>query len=225
MKNKIALSLIALLFGTMATFAQTKKEEPTRYRAGINLNGLRIRTLELSGQATKTGKFIFNANVGYSYQNPRLGNQTDIQVSLDSIKASVKTSGVFVKAGVQANIFALMNKFTKGDLFIGTGLTSTYYNKATKFKDLSLPFANQVEINKTFKGISTAPYISAGANLRLMYYLYMDLGLQYTLTKAQSKDNLLPSGYDALPGMGPNFRKLNKTSLIATIRYEFPLKK
>lgn len=226
MKNNLSKIIFAILvFGQLSVLAQSKTNQPTRYRAGINLNGLRIRTLELSGQATKNGKFIYNVNLGYTYQNPRLGSQTDLQVTLDSIKATSKTSGLFVKAGVQANVFALLNKFTKADLFIGTGLTASQYNKKLTYKDLGLPFAQQKEISTNFKGTQVAPYISAGVNMRLMYFLYLDLGLQYNLTDTNSMKNVIPKGYDNVPGMGPNYRALNKTSLIATVRYEFPLKK
>jgi hypothetical protein len=214
-------SLVFLLsvICTINSQGQAPVSSNWHYRAGLNLNGLRVRTLELSGQALKQGKFIYNLNIGYTYQSPRNGFQTKNQKNIDSLKADTKTSGFFIKPGVQANVFTIANKFTKADMFVGAGITQTWYKRSgelTKLRDTK-PLAQKYQ----FTGVATAPYVSVGANMRLLYSLYFDLGLQYSITNTNSADKLLPSRYDWLPGMGGNFKNANKTSLIAVLRYQF----
>jgi hypothetical protein len=213
---------IALFFTVIVCFetiAQVKELNPWKYRAGINLNGIRTRTLEVGGQALKNGKFIFNFNLGFAYQNPRNGLQTKAQKDLDNIALRIKTSGFFVKPGIQANLFTLANKFTKADLFIGTGFTQSWYKRKTTFTD----YKPVIDIKKTgeFSGSNLAPYVSVGGNLRLLYNVYLDLGLQYNLTKAQTNDNITPARYDYIPGQGGNLKNSNKTTILLVARYQF----
>jgi hypothetical protein len=210
--------LVTVLF-CFDTAAQINENSPWRYRAGVNLNGIRTRTLEISGQALKKGKFIYNFNLGYSYQNPRDGFQTKAQKAKDSLGLQIKTSGFFIKSGVQANIFTIADKFTKADLFIGTGVTQSWYNRKTDFTDIR-PVIDVKKIGE-FSGSNLAPYISAGGNLRIIYNVYLDLGIQYNLTKAQTKDTITPQKYDYIPGMGGNFKNLNKATFLFVARYEF----
>lgn len=217
-KKYLSLVFIISIFSN-EIFSQIKPEVPVRFRAGVNLNGIRTRTLELSGQALKKGKFIYNLNLGYTYQTPRAGYQTKSQKAADSLGLALKTTGFFIKPGVQANLFTLANKFTKADVFLGTGITNTWYNRKTNYTDTK----PVIDIKKTgeFKGSTLAPYISIGGNLRLLYNVYLDLGLQYNLTNAGSKDNLTPAKYDYLPGMGGNFKNGNKATFLFMARYEF----
>jgi hypothetical protein len=216
-KSVLTLLIISLFF--INGYSQSSQLLPWRYRAGVNLNGIRTRTLELSGQALKGGKFIYNVNMGYTYQTPRNGFQTKSQKTADSISLKIKTSGFFVKAGVQGNIFTIANKFTKADLFVGTGITNTWYSRKTDFKDVSV--VSPVLLSGSYKGSSLAPYVSFGANLRLLYNVYLDLGLQYNLTEAQTNDKLTPKRYDYIPGMGGNYKNGNKATFLFMARYEF----
>lgn len=219
MIRKYLFVIVINVIFVFTSYCQTAQNVPTRFRGGINLNGLRTRTLELSGQALKKGKFIYNFNLGYTYQTPRVGYQTKDQKAADSLGLTMKTSGFFVKPGVQANLFNLANKFTKADFFIGAGVTQTWYNRKTTLKDLK-PI---IDVTKTgeFKGSTMAPYISFGGNLRLLYNVYLDLGLQYNLTDAGSNDTITPAKYDYLPGMGANFKNGNKATFLFMARYEF----
>ena len=216
-KYSIAV-LISGLFCINA-FSQSTKNLPWRYRGGVNLNGIRTRTLELSGQALKGGKFIYNVNLGYTYETPRNGYQTKTQKASDSLSLKIKTSGFFVKAGVQANLFTLANKFTKADLFLGTGVTNTWYSRKTDYKDVSV--VSPVLVSGAYSGSAMAPYVSAGANLRILYNVFLDLGVQYNITEAQTNDILTPKRYDYIPGMGGNFKNGNKATFLFMARYEF----
>lgn len=219
MIRKYLIILIVSIFFCTEIISQTKPELPWRYRGGINLNGLRTRTLEASGQALKGGKYIYNVNLGYTYQTPRNGFQTKAQKKADSLALEIKTSGFFVKTGVQANIFTIANKFSKADLFVGTGLTTSFYQRKTSFRDVSI--INSVKQTGEFKGSSVAPFVSFGGNLRILYNIYLDLGLQYNLTEAQTNDKLTPKRYDYIPGMGGNFKNGNKATFLFMARYEF----
>ena len=214
-------SIVVLISGffCMNAFSQTTSTLPWRYRAGVNLNGLRTRTLELSGQALKGGKFIYNVNLGYTYQTPRNGLQTKAQKIADSLSLKIKSSGFFVKAGVQANLFTIANKFTKADIFLGTGVTSTWYSRLTAYKDVSV--VTPVLQNGAYSGSAMAPYVSVGANLRLLYNVFLDLGVQYNITEAQTNDILTPKRYDYIPGMGGNYKNGNKATFLFVARYEF----
>jgi hypothetical protein len=192
---------------------------PWRYRAGVNLNGLRTRTLEISGQALKGGKFIYNANLGFTYQTPRNGVQTKAQKAIDSLSLKIKSSGFFVKTGVQANLFTIADKFTKADFFIGTGFTNTWYNRKTIYKSVKKTTVG--EQTGSYTGSNFAPYVSFGGNLRILYNVYLDLGVQYNLTKAQTSDILTPARYDYIPGMGGNYKNGNKATFLFMVRYEF----
>jgi hypothetical protein len=220
-KNILLVIFVFSLFSTdiYSQSDSTKKTSPWRFRGGVNLNGLRTRTLELSGQALQKGKFIYNFNIGYTYQTPRAGYQSSEQKAADSLGLVLKTSGFFIKPGVQANLFTLSNKFTKADVFIGTGFTQTWYNRKTTYTDLK----PVVDVKKTgeFKGSAIAPFVSLGGNLRLLYNVYLDLGLQYNLTKTQSNDKITPQKYDYIPGMGGNFKNGNKATFLFLARYEF----
>ncbi len=218
-KKYFAVLIFSFILVANSIAQSTSPILPWRYRAGINLNGIRTRTLEVSGQALKGGKFIYNLNLGFAYQNPRNGFQTKAQKALDSLSLKIKTSGFFVKAGVQANLFTLANKFTKADFFIGTGLTNTWYGRKTTYK--SVKKVNAGEQTGSYTGSNLAPYISFGGNLRVLYNVYLDLGLQYNLSKAQTVDKLTPSRYDYIPGMGGNFKNGNKTTFLFVVRYEF----
>jgi hypothetical protein len=217
-KKYLTVLLISIYFCT-EIISQTTPTLPWRYRAGINLNGIRTRTLEASGQALKGGKFIYNVNVGYTYQTPRNGFQTKDQKAADSLALDLKTSGVFIKTGVQANVFSIAKKFSKADFFIGTGVTNTWYQRKTTFRDVSI--ANSVAQKGEYKGSSIAPYVSFGGNLRILYNVYLDLGLQYNLTEAQTNDKLTPKRYDYIPGMGGNYKNGNKATFLFMARYEF----
>jgi hypothetical protein len=219
MINFLKTILLLSIITSFAVTAQTKETNPWNYRAGINLNGIRTRTLEIGGQALKKGKFIYNLNIGYSYQNPRNGFQTKAQKALDSISLNIKTSGFFIKPGIQANLFTIANKFTKGDFFVGTGVTQSWYQRKTDFTDTK----PVIDVKKTgkFSGSNLAPYVSFGANLRLMYNVYLDLGLQYNLTKAQTNDKITPARYDYIPGQGGNFKNGNKATFLFMARYQF----
>jgi hypothetical protein len=218
-KKLFPVLFISLLFLSNTIAQTTSAALPWRYRAGVNLNGLRTRTLELSGQALKGGKFIYNANIGFAYQTPRNGVQTKAQKALDSLSLKIKTSGFFLKTGVQANLFTIANKFTKADLFVGAGFTNTWYHRSTIFK--SAKKVNVGEQTGTYTGSNFAPYISVGGNLRILYNVYLDLGLQYNLNKAQTSDMLTPARYDYIPGMGGNYKNGNKATLLMMVRYEF----
>ncbi len=219
--RKASLTFLGI-FLVHTLMAQSPNSTPWRYRAGVNLNGLRVRTLELSGQALKKGKLIYNLNLGYTYQSPRNGAQTTAQKNRDSIKADIKTSGFFIKPGVQANLFTIADKFTKADIFVGAGVCQTWYNRNSSV--LFLKESGSKEKTGEYKGSVTAPYVSVGTNMRLLYSVYLDLGLQYSLGKAQSSDKLLPARYDWLPGLGGNFRNGNKASLLFVARWEFDQK-
>lgn len=221
LKQFLILIVFSAVFSTeiVAQADSIKKTLPWRYRAGANLNGLRTRSLEISGQALKGGKFIYNFNMGYTYQTPRAGHQTKDQRTADSLSLTLKTSGFFIKPGVHANLFTLANKFTKADVFVGTGFTNTWYKRVTDYTD----FRPVIDVKKagTFKGSALAPYISVGGNMRLLYNVYLDLGLQYNLTKTQSADNIIPAKYDYIPGMGGNYKNSNKATFLFMARYEF----
>ncbi|MES2797842.1 MAG: hypothetical protein V4683_17875 [Bacteroidota bacterium] len=217
-KKYLILFLLSTFFGLSAT-SQQNKNLPWKYRAGVNLNGIRTRSLELSGQALKGGKYIYNFNLGYTYQTPRNGFQTKDQKANDSLALVLKTSGFFVKTGVQANILNITNKFSKADLFVGAGVTNTWYNRSTTYTDIK-PVIDVKKIGE-FKGSSLAPYLSFGSNLRLLYNVYLDLGVQYNLTNAQTNDNLTPKRYDYIPGMGGNFKNGNKATFLFMARYQF----
>jgi hypothetical protein len=221
--HKMRISaLVFCFFIVFTSFGQDPADSNWHYRAGLNLNGLRTRTLELSGQALKKGKFIYNLNIGYTYQSPRNGYQTQAQKNIDSLSADIKTSGFFVKPGVQANVFTIAEKFTKADIFIGAGVTNTWYQRKSTVTRLreTKPKAQKAD----FKGSSFAPYISVGGNFRLLYSIFLDLGLQYNLSNNGTKDNLLPARYDWLPGQGGNYKNGNKTTLLAVVRWQFDQK-
>jgi hypothetical protein len=160
-------------------------------------------------------------NIGYTFRTPLNGFQTKTQKSLDNVTADIKTSGFFIKPGFQVNIFESLNKFTKADIFLGAGYTFSIYNRTTDLTDLKLPIAERKSQTGEFSGTIGAPYISTGCNLRVLYNAYLDLGFQYNLTKAQTKDTILPERYDYIPGMGGNYKNGNKLGIIATARYLF----
>ncbi len=224
LKNILFFIAFTTVFNSelLAQSDSTNKNIPWRFRGGANFNGLRTRTLELSGQALKQGKFIYNFNLGYTYQTPRAGHQTKDQRTADSLALTLKTSGFFIKPGVQANLFTLANKFTKADIFLGTGFTQTWYKRETDYTD----YRPVIDLKQkgSFSGSALAPYISVGGNLRLLYNVYLDLGLQYNITKTQSNDKITPAKYDYIPGMGGNFKNANKATFLFMARYEFNAK-
>jgi hypothetical protein len=211
--------LLVLFFITTISFNAFSQ---LQYRAGLNLNNaIRGKGLEASGQVLKKGKVIYNLNLGYTYKTPLNGFQTKTQKNLDSVSADIETSGFFIKPGLQVNLFETFNKFTKADWFVGAGYTFSTYNRKTSLTDLKTPFADRKEQKGTFSGSVGAPYVSTGCNIRVLYNAYLDLGIQYNITKAQTKDNILPARYDFIPGMGGNYKNGNKLALIATARYFF----
>lgn len=215
MNKKLAV-LIVFLTSSVFTFAQ---KSPWIYRAGVNLNGLRTRTLEVSGQALQKGKVIYTLSAGGTFRSPRNGFQTKAQKNIDSISADIQTSGFFIKPAVQFNMFTIANKFTKADVFIGVGVAQSFYKRNTEITFLRR--TSDREKKDSFSGSATAPFVSAGLNLRIIYNVFLDLGVQYNLTKSQTKDNILPERYDWLPGMGGNYKNGNKAALLATVRYQF----